>query len=719
MKNLKFAILGCGHIATKMAAAVKTLENQGMGVECYAVASRNLEKATAFAKEYGFGKAYGSYEELVADSAIDLIYIATPHSHHHVFAKLCIEHGRNILVEKAFTANAKLAAEVISLAHDKGVFLCEAMWTRFLPALETIRSWIRDGRIGNVETVEADFSMKLSDRDRMHDPALAGGALLDIGIYSLTFADLFLGTRETSDGNFVRNEITSMDCKCVKFKTGVDASDWINLTYENGQKAYLKTSMVSPTHNEGVIYGTAGQIRVQNLNDMVKLELLDDAGNVVETVEPSRLCNCYEYEVLACKEAIENPSQFRHEICEPCDLCDFSNEPCERRDFSNSCGWHDVTNGMENCGIVAGDLSDSQDVPDSRALSKQIIWERPEMTHAKTMEFMTLMDKIREQFGVSYTFEISPGETWNRNGDRSILQVFDIETGEAKVLKEFDCVIEAPNWSSDGTFLTYNSNGRIFKFEIATGDVVEIESYFVDNCNNDHVLDPDGSGIYVSHHTKEDGLSRIYKIHFDGRLPRLVTPLAPSYLHGITPDGKTLAYCAERNGSYDIYTIPAEGGNETRLTTAFGLNDGPEYDCNGEYIWFNSERSGRMQAFCMKADGSGQTQMTHDLHWNTWFPHISPDRQKVVMVAYTETDVRPGEHVPNKNVELRLMRRNSNGGLQCDRNSACENDAANWGEPETILKLFGGQGTINVNSWAPDSKRFAFVSYVHGDDLSN
>ena len=663
MKNLKFAILGCGHIATKMAAAVKTLENQGMGVECYAVASRNLEKATAFAKEYGFEKAYGSYEELVADSAIDLIYIATPHSHHHVFAKLCIEHGRNILVEKAFTANAKLAAEVISLAHDKGVFLCEAMWTRFLPALETIRSWIRDGRIGNVETVEADFSMKLSDRDRMHDPALAGGALLDIGIYSLTFADLFLGARETSDGNFVRNEITSMDCKCVKFKTGVDASDWINLTYENGQKAYLKTSMVSPTHNEGVIYGTAGQIRVQNLNDMVKLELLDDAGNVVETVEPPRLCNCYEYEVLACKEAIENPAQFRHEIC------------------------------------------------DGPAYS--VVWERPEMTHAKTMEFMTLMDKIREQFGVSYTFEISPGETWNRNGDKSILQVFDIETGEAKVLKEFDCVIEAPNWSADGAFLTYNSNGRIFKYTLATGEVAKIESHYVDNCNNDHVLDPDGSGIYVSHHTKEDGLSRIYKIYFDGREPRLVTPLAPSYLHGITPDGKTLAYCAERNGSYDIYTIPAAGGNETRLTTAFGLNDGPEYDCNGEYIWFNSERSGRMQAFCMKADGSEQTQMTHDLHWNTWFPHISPDRQKVVMVAYTETDVRPGEHVPNKNVELRLMRR----ALPAESNCALLADS--WSAPQTILKLFGGQGTINVNSWAPDSKRFAFVSYVHGDDPSN
>jgi predicted dehydrogenase len=366
MNNLKFAILGCGHIATKMSAAVKTLENQGMGVECYAVASRSLEKAAAFAKEYGFEKAYGSYEELAADSAIDLIYIATPHSHHHEFAKLCIEHGRNILVEKAFTANAKLAAEVISLAHEKGVFLCEAMWTRFLPALETIRCWIRDGRVGNVESVEADFSMKLSDRGRMHDPALAGGALLDIGIYSLTFADLFLGEHETPDGKVVRNEITSMDCKCVKFKTGVDATDWINLTYENGQKAFLKTSMVSPTHNEGVIYGTMGQIRVQNLNDMVKLELLDDAGNVVESVDPPRLCNCYEYEVLACKEAIENPAQFRHEICEPC-------------------GCRDLT--------------------DSRALLKQIIWERPEITHAKTMEFMTLMDKIREQFGVRYPFE--------------------------------------------------------------------------------------------------------------------------------------------------------------------------------------------------------------------------------------------------------------------------------------------------------------------------
>jgi Tol biopolymer transport system component len=276
------------------------------------------------------------------------------------------------------------------------------------------------------------------------------------------------------------------------------------------------------------------------------------------------------------------------------------------------------------------------------------------------------------------------------------LEVFDIETGETKLLKEFDKVIEAPNWSADGKFLTYNSEGRIYKYEIESGAIIEVPSHFVDNCNNDHVLSPDGEGLYVSHHTKEDGLSRIYKIFFDGRMPELVTPLAPSYLHGITPDGKTLAYCAERDGEYDIYTIPAAGGNEIQLTTAFGLNDGPEYDCDGEYIWFNSVRTGRMQAWRMKADGSEQTQMTFDAHWNTWFPHISPDREKVVILAYHERDVRPGEHVPNKNVEIRLM-------------TGC--DETGWSEPRTILKLFGGQGTINVNSWAPDSKRFAYVRY--------
>ena len=658
-KVLKFAILGCGHIATKMAAAVKTLEKRGMGVECYAVASRSLDKAKKFADEYGFGRAYGSYDELAQDADADLIYIATPHSEHYNNILLCLQYGRNLLVEKAFTANALMASEVIALAEEKGVFMSEAMWTRFLPAVQMVKDWILAGKIGKIESVEADFSMPLSHIGRLQKPELAGGALLDLGIYSLTFADIFLTDPEicreipagvypaldagrgmtsgvecagmTSGEDCVANHVVQTKTKCVKFHTGVDATDWIDLVYAGGQVAHLKTSMVAPLKNEGVIYGSEGFIRVQNLNDMVEIQLFDVAGNLVESVKPPRIENCYEYEVLGCKAALEM--------------------------------------GLKEC---------------------------PEMPHSKTMQMMTQMDNLRAQWGVSYPFELSPEEVWDRSGDKSFLEIFDIETGESRLLKKFDCVIEAPNWSADGKFLTYNSEGRIYRYEIESGKITEVPSHFVDNCNNDHVLSPDGEGLYVSHHTKEDGLSRIYKIFFDGRMPLLVTPLAPSYLHGVTADGKMLAYCAERNGEYDIYTIPAASGNETQLTTAFGLNDGPEYDCDGEYIWFNSVRSGRMQAWRMKADGSEQTQMTFDAHWNTWFPHISPDREKVVMLAYHERDVRPGEHVPNKNVEIRLM---------------TGNDETGWSKPRTILKLFGGQGTINVNSWAPDSRRFAFVRY--------
>ncbi len=281
---------------------------------------------------------------------------------------------------------------------------------------------------------------------------------------------------------------------------------------------------------------------------------------------------------------------------------------------------------------------------------------------------------------------------WYRDDDESILEVYDVETGKTEVLFEFDYLIEAPNWSPDGNFLTYNSNGRIFRFDLATKESTEVFTDFVTNCNNDHVLSADGTQIAVSHGTKEDGKSRIYTVPLRGGVPRLITPLAPSYLHGWSPDGKTLAYCAERNGEFDIYTIPAEGGEETRLTDAPGLNDGPEYDSAGEYIWFNSVRTGLMQAWRMKADGSEQTQMTFDENWNTWFPHISPDRKQVVMLAYRKGDVKPGEHVPHKNVELRLM-------------------SAEGGEVKTVVQLFGGQGTINVNSWSPDSKKFAFVRY--------
>ena len=287
---------------------------------------------------------------------------------------------------------------------------------------------------------------------------------------------------------------------------------------------------------------------------------------------------------------------------------------------------------------------------------------------------------------------IDKNNPWYRDDDESMLEIYDVETDTHGVIKEFPYLIEAPNWSKDGRYLTYNSDGRIFKFDLETKESTEVPTDFVTNCNNDHVLSPDGESIAVSHGVKEDGKSRVYTVSLSGGVPRLITPLAPSYLHGWSPDGKTLAYCAERNGEFDVYTIPAEGGVETRLTDAPGLNDGPEYDSAGEYIWFNSVRSGLMQAWRMKADGTEQTQMTFDENWNTWFPHISPDRTKVVMIAYKKGDVAPGEHVPHKYVELRLMN-------------------ADGSDLKTIVELFGGQGTINVNSWSPDSKKFAYIRY--------
>jgi Tol biopolymer transport system component len=206
------------------------------------------------------------------------------------------------------------------------------------------------------------------------------------------------------------------------------------------------------------------------------------------------------------------------------------------------------------------------------------------------------------------------------------------------------------------------------------------------------VISFDGKIIAISHGTKEDGKSRVYTLPVTGGTPHLVTPMGTSYLHGMSPDNKYLAYCAERNGNFDVYIIPFEGGEEIRLTTAEGLDDGPEYAADGKRIWFNSVRTGLMQVWYMNADGSGQTQMTFDETRNSWFPHISPDGKLIVYISYQKDDVNPGSHPADKNVELRLM-------------------PAGGGESKTIIKLFGGQGTINVNSWSPDSKRFAFVSY--------
>ncbi len=247
--------------------------------------------------------------------------------------------------------------------------------------------------------------------------------------------------------------------------------------------------------------------------------------------------------------------------------------------------------------------------------------------------------------------------------------------------------IEAPNWSRDGKYFLFNSAGRIYRLPVAGGAPECIETGFANRCNNDHGLSPDGARLAISDQSR-GGQSMIYVLPVSGGTPRLLTPLAPSYWHGWSPDGSTIAYCAQRNGEFDVYTMPTEGGAETRLTTAKGLDDGPDYTPDGKFIYFNSDRTGTMQIWRMKPDGSAQEQITAD-EFNNWFPHPSPDGKWLVFLTF-EKDVTG--HPPNKPVRLRLM-------------------PIGGGPVQDLARLFGGQGTINVPSWSPDSKQIAFVSY--------
>ena len=278
-----------------------------------------------------------------------------------------------------------------------------------------------------------------------------------------------------------------------------------------------------------------------------------------------------------------------------------------------------------------------------------------------------------------------------RPDTKSILETLDIQTGTRTVLKTFDFVIEAPNWTRDGRRLIYNSGGSMFSFDLSTMQSTRIDTGFAVDCNNDHVLSPDDSLLAISHFAHHDAASRIYTLPVAGGEPVLVTTQGPSYLHGWSPDGRRLAYCAERNGLYDIYTIDVHGGPETRLTFTPGLDDGPEYSPDGRHIWFNSTRSGLMQIWRMGVDGREQTHVVQE-NANGWFPHVSPDGQWVIYVAYAEGDVAPDAHPPNKQVELRLV-------------------PAAGGVSRPVAQLFGGQGTMNVNAWSPDSRTVAFVSY--------
>ncbi|MBO0857847.1 MAG: TolB family protein [Chloracidobacterium sp.] len=270
----------------------------------------------------------------------------------------------------------------------------------------------------------------------------------------------------------------------------------------------------------------------------------------------------------------------------------------------------------------------------------------------------------------------------------STLETIAISSRDRRVVYTKRAHFEAPNWSRDGKWFLFNQGGRMYKLPVAGGEPQPLDTGFATRCNNDHGLSPDGTLLAVSDQSQERRRSMIYVLPVAGGTPRRVTRLGPSYWHGWSPDGKTLAYCAERDGDFDIYTVPAGGGEEKRLTTAKGLDDGPDYSHDGQYIYFNSERTGLMQIWRMRADGAEQTQITSD-NYNNWFAHPSPDGKWIVFLSY-EKDVTG--HPANKDVTLRLM-------------------PVGGGEIQVLAKLFGGQGTINVPSWSPDSLRLAFVSY--------
>lgn len=272
----------------------------------------------------------------------------------------------------------------------------------------------------------------------------------------------------------------------------------------------------------------------------------------------------------------------------------------------------------------------------------------------------------------------------------STLETQAMNSTDRRVVLVTPTRIEAPNWQRDGRTLIYNGGGRLYRVPATGGTPEAIDTGFAVRCNNDHGVSPDGTELAISDQSQGDRKSRIYTLPVAGGAPRLVTPNAPSYWHGWSPDGKTLAFCGEREGEFDIYTVPVGGGAETRLTTAKGLDDGPEYAPDGMHIYFNSDRTGRMQIWRMKDDGSEQEQVTDD-EFNNWFPHVSPDGRSLVFVSY-EKDVTG--HPADKDVTLRRM-------TLTDKKIS------------VLGRFLGGQGTANVPCWSPDGRRIAFVTYQH------
>ena len=285
----RLGIIGAGWIAQKMVKALAPLDE----VEVYAIGSRSLDKAAAFAQEHAIPMAYGSYEELVCDPLVDLVYIATPHSHHYEHAVLALNHGKHVLVEKAFTANAAQASDLISTARTKGLFITEAIWTRYMPLSHKVREIMESGAIGEPRILTATLCYMMEFKERIVRADLCGGALLDLGVYALNFARMYFGT-----------DIVRTVTNCHLGPTGMDMHESISLSYADGKMANLQAGALCLNDRQGIISGTEGYIRVDNINCPEVIEVYRNYDLVERYVKPDDMVNGYEYQVLECMRCI-------------------------------------------------------------------------------------------------------------------------------------------------------------------------------------------------------------------------------------------------------------------------------------------------------------------------------------------------------------------------------------------------------------------------------
>jgi len=650
-RKLKVGVIGSGRISEEYLRNMMTLFNNLEVVACSAAHMESAEKRAA-----QFGIEARTNEGILSDPEIDMVVVLVPAPMHAPLIEQALQAGKHVYTEKTMTVSLEDAKRLVDLANEKGLYLGSAPDTFLGAAWQTARKALDDGLIGEPISFSMNINRNLDFMASLFEflRLPGGGFAYDYGVYYLTALVALLGPVKDLYSVVKNKAEERINCAPMSPDFGKP------YRYENESQIYalmnLESGITGTVSMDGdsalqdlayfYIYGTKG---------VLKLTCANDFGGDVEIV----------------------PSSFDPEEGKPKKLPNTSI----------------LTDG--NRGVGPAEMADAILHGRKNRASKEMAYHVLDIISG-------LMESSERKQSVTVTSTCDRPAAFTDDDVRrltkktkSTLCVMDTETGEVKKLRTFDFLIEAPNWmQTDDDTLVFNSDGCIFKYSISQDKEEKIESGSCVNCNNDHVLSPDNEKIAVSH-SQSGWMSQIYILPIGGGEPKLITPNAPSFLHGWSPDGKELAYCAFRDHGdgleVDVYAISTEGGEERQLTANAAFNDGPEYAPNGEHIWFNSTRSGLMQCWRMNRDGSEPTQMTHSDR-NNWFPHVSPDGQKVVYISYRKGDLKPAEHLPNLTVQLRMMN-------------------ADGSDDRELLEFFGGQGTINVNSWSRDSKRFAFIMY--------